>query len=115
MKENILLEKAADYSTDVIKLCESIHENYINKIFIDQLVRSSTSITANLAESVFASTRKTFAYRIQVSLQEANESKYWLILMRRTSHINEKDYNKLLAQCEEIIKMLIASVRTLKK
>lgn len=115
MKENILLDKATEFAVDMVELCKKITPNAINSVFINQVVKSSSSILANLAESVFASTRKDFLWKIQISLREANETKYWLILMKRSLFISEADYKKLFPKCEELIKLLAASSKTIKQ
>ncbi|HCL01211.1 MAG TPA: four helix bundle protein [Lachnoclostridium phytofermentans] len=116
MKEkNILLEKSTDFAVAIVELSKRISQNPINGIFINQVVRSSSSIMSNVAESEFASSRKDFLWKLQISLKEANETKYWLTLMKRSLFISQKDYDKLLPECEELIKMLVSSCNTIKK
>lgn len=115
MKENIILDKATDFATDIIELCRNMKQGPLNSSIINQIIRSSSSVMSNLAESEFGASKKDFLWKLQISLKEANETKYWLILMRRSLFISETDYKKLLSQCEELIKMLVSSCNTIQK
>ena len=81
----------------------------------NQILRSGTAIGAILREAEFAESPKDFfAHKMSMSLKEANETKYWLALLHETAYINEKLFHSLVTDCEELIKMLVSSIKTIK-
>ncbi len=78
-----------------------------------QLLRSGTSIGANLAESNYASSRKDFTNKIYIALKETNESLYWIELLFRANYLSQAEFQGLSAPCEEIKRMLAATTKTL--
>jgi four helix bundle protein len=112
MKENIVLNKSKDFAKEII---------FINKILIlqkefvisKQLLRSGTSIGANLEESVGAYSDKEFPVKLGIAYKEARETKYWLELIKDSYKIN--DIQLTINHCEEIIKLLGKSLSTIRK
>ena len=80
-----------------------------------QLIRSATSIGANIAESRHGCSRADFKNKLLISLKEAEETKYWLKLLKETSFINTDDSDALINTCNQLIKMLMSSINTLNK
>ena len=78
----------------------------------NQLYRSGTSIGANIHESIFAQSRADFVSKLRIALKEASETSYWIRLLHRTGYMNDKMYNSVLNDCDELIRMLIASINT---
>lgn len=113
MKENILLDKATNFAVNITMVAKDLNQGTINAIFVNQIVRSSSSVMSNISEAVFASSKRDMLNKLKISLKEANETKHWLILMKRSLFLPEKEYKELLPQCEEIIKMLVSSCKTL--
>ncbi len=91
-------------------LCDEKKEFVISK----QLLRSGTSIGANLAESQCAITRKDFLSKIYIALKETNETLYWLNLLFETDYLSEQEYLSIKADCEELKKMLSSSTKTIR-
>jgi four helix bundle protein len=89
-------------------------EKRVYWVIADQLLRSSCSIGANIVEAKSSSSRKDFIKFYEIALKSANESKYWLGLLRDGTATDKESINKLLRELEEISKMLGASVITLK-
>ncbi|MBQ7669181.1 MAG: four helix bundle protein [Clostridia bacterium] len=81
---------------------------------IDQLLRSGTSVGANVFEAQFAHGTKDFISKLEIALKECNECDYWLDILLSTQSIDETKANKLSSECDEIRKILISSVNTLK-
>lgn len=101
LKERILL-----FVLEVIKLAKDIPDTRINRIFIDQIIRSSSSIGSNYEEADGTPTKKDFIYKMGLTKKEAKETKYWLILIRSTN--DSKFYQRidlLLQENEELIKI----------
>ena len=102
-------------SIDVIRMTDNITNNTGNRIIINQLIRSVTSIGANLVEGSAASSRREYKKFFEISLKSANESKYWLGLLRDTNDQLSSTINPLLNEVNEISNILAASILTLKK
>jgi len=83
-------------------------------IISNQIGRSGTSIGANIREAQYAHGKADFIAKMQIALKEANETGYWLELLRRTDYISETEYNALNTSCTNLRVMLIASIRTAK-
>ena len=79
-----------------------------------QVLRSGTSISANVHESEFAQTPSDFITKLSISLKEANETMNWLNLLKDTGHLNDKEFESMAGDCSELIAMLVASLKTSK-
>lgn len=90
-------------------LCEEKHEYVLSR----QLLKSGTSIGANLAEAECAISKKDFLSKVYISLKECAESKYWLELLYETDYLTEQQFQSILSDCEELRRMLSATTRTL--
>lgn len=102
------------FSIEIIKLLEDLPEKRVYRIIADQLMRCATSIGANVVEAKASSSRKDFIKFYEIALKSANETKYWLALLRDAAHVDRNAVNKLLIEVEEISKMLGSSILTLK-
>ena len=80
-----------------------------------QLLRSGTSIGANVAESQQAQSRADFLSKLEISLKEATETKYWLRLLKETDYLTEEQFSSIYADCVEIEKILVSIVKSTKK
>ncbi len=103
------------YSIIVIKFLEILPSKRIYRVIGDQLLRSATSIGANIIEAKSSSSKRDFIKYYEIALKSANETKYWLGLLRDATVADKKEISKLLIEVEEISKMLAASLLTLKK
>lgn len=110
-----LRNKTADFSLRIIKLYKHLSEVYKEYVISKQILRSGTSIGANVAESVYAQTKKDFITKLTISLKETAETEYWLYLLFKSDYINEKEYDSVIDDAEEIRKILISSINTSKK
>lgn len=113
MNKSPLLEKSLDFATEVVMFYEQFSKNRKDTTIAKQLLRSATSIGANINEAVYGSSKADFISKLHISLKETGESIYWLTLMKRTNLFNY-DYDNLLLLAEEIKRMLIASINTAK-
>jgi len=114
MKESIIRTKSFDFAVETIFLCK----NLINQkefILSKQLLRSSTSIGANVRESRNAESKKDFIHKLSISLKECDETIYWLELMHKTQYIGTEQFNSLNSQAVELLRMLKSSIITMKK
>ena len=103
MKENVL-----------VNLCTYIKENRKSNVLLNQILRSGTSIGANIHEANYASSKADFINKFQIALKECYETDYWLGLFRDTHMITEEEYKDMFAKCSKIRKLLITSITTAK-
>ena len=115
MKENKLVDLSKQFAVDVVNLCTTIKENKKGNVLVNQLLRSGTSIGANIHEANYAVSRADFINKFQISLKECYESDYWLELFKQTEMITEVEYTDMYKKCSKIRKLLIASLNTVKK
>jgi four helix bundle protein len=114
MKENILKEKSFNFAIRVVNLYKFLKKQHGEYILAQQVVRSGTSIGAIIREAEHAESIRDFVHKLSIGLKEANESKYWLDLLLATEFITKKMYESVNKDCEELLKLLIASVKTSK-
>ena len=113
-KSNIIREKTYQFALDVINLYRTMQKQ--NEFVLSkQIVRSGTSIGANVEEASAAQSRKDFAAKMAISSKEARETNYWLRLLRDSKLCDKIDYSKLIKESEEIIKILTSIVKTSQK
>ena len=115
MAESILRDRAKAFAKDIVILCRDIKSAYRESVLSNQLLRSGTSIGANLHEAQYAQGTKDFISKLEIALKECYESEYWLELLRDTGYIPEEKYKSLQNDCGAIRRMLIASCRTAKE
>ena len=108
-----LLDKSLDFATQVVLFYEAFSKSKKDTTIAKQLLRSATSIGANINEAVYGNSKADFIAKLHIALKETGESIYWLTLLSRT-HLMDFDYSSLLALAEEIKRMLIASLNTAK-
>lgn len=114
MKENILKGKSFNFAVRIVNLYKYLKKQHGEYILSQQLIRSGTSIGAIVREAEHAESLKDFIHKLSIGLKEANESKYWLDLLSATDFITKKMYDSLNKDCEELLKLLTASVKTSK-
>ncbi len=109
-----LLEKSLDFATKIVLFYEDYSKTKKDTTIAKQLLRSATSIGANINEAVFGNIKADFISKLHISLKETGENIYWLTLLKRTNLI-EYNFDELLSLAEEIKRMLIASLNTAKE
>ena len=102
-----------DFATDIILFYEAFSKSKRETTIAKQLLRSATSIGANINEAVYGNSKADFISKLHISLKETSESIYWLTLLKRTNLMNY-NYDQMLSLAEEIKRMLIASLNTAK-
>lgn len=114
MAESIMLDKAKDFAVKIINMCKNIKETKRESVLTNQLMRSGTSIGANIHESKYAHGTADFISKMQIALKECYESEYWLELLNRTGYICDEQYKITINNCGQIRRMLISSINTVK-
>ena len=111
MSDNLVLDLSMQFAIDIVNLCESLKGK---NALTNQLLRSGTSIGANIHEANYASSRADFVVKMQIALKECYETEYWLELFFKTNIISEEQYKAMKSNCGKIRKLLIASINTAK-
>ena len=110
--KNELRELAIEFALKVSDICEGIKGC---RAYVDQIIRSSSSIGANLFEAKYAQSRADFIHKLEIALKECSETEYWLELLHRKNKLTDEQYKVLKSTCGTIHRKLIASVTTAKK
>ena len=109
--KNQLREDSIEFAIRVSDLCDEIKGC---AVFVNQVVRSSSSIGANIHEAKYAQSRADFINKLEIALKECSETEYWLELIFRKGKFSVPLYNELKNQCGSIRRRLIASITTAK-
>ncbi|MEE1016490.1 MAG: four helix bundle protein [Ruminococcus sp.] len=114
MSDSIMLDKAKDFAVDIVNLCRQISFEKKEYVLTKQLMRSGTSIGANIHESKYAQSKPDFVSKMQIALKECYESEFWLEIMNRTALLSTEQYRIYLSKCGALRRMLISSIKTTK-
>ena len=112
MKENLLVDMSLDFAVDAVNICDSIKGHGSLR---DQMMRSATSIGANIREANYARSKIDFAAKLQIALKECYETEYWIDLFERTRLVDEETLKKFKHDCGAIRRILIKSINTVEK
>ena len=110
---NIIQDKSFNFAVRVVKLYRHLTENKKEYVLSKQLLRSGTSIGANVEEAIGGQTRKDFGTKINLAYKEARETRRWLRLMKATDYLSESEANSMLNDCDENLKILAAITKTI--
>lgn len=114
MKQNIIKDKSYQFALKIIHLYQKMQQQN-EFVLSNQVLRSGTSIGANVEEATAAQSRKDFISKMSISSKEARETNYWLRLLRDSKLCENIDYTDLINESEEIIKILTSIVKTTSK
>ena len=114
MKENILLSHSLQFSAKIIKLQQYLTKQKHESIISKQIIRSATSIDANINEANYGSSKADFIAKMQISLKETAETEYWIRLLKESEYIQDDMFNNLIEDCLSIKRMLVATLNTAK-
>ena len=115
MKSNFLVDKSIIFAANIVKLHQYLLKTKKETIISKQIVRSGTSIGANINEANYGQSRADFISKLHIALKETAETEYWLKLLLLSEYIDEKMAQPLLVSCMELKKLLIASLNTAKE
>ena len=113
MKENVLADKSKVFALRIIKLCRYLNESKREYTLTKQLLRSGTSIGANAKEGAYAQTKADLITKLFIAQKECAETEYWLELLHESGYIPDDDLRGIHADCQELMRILIASTKTL--
>ena len=115
MAENPLIQLSKAFAVDTIALCDAMKKRGKASAIVNQLLRSGTSVGANIHEANYASSRADFINKFQIALKECYETDYWLDVFHQANMIPDEEYTTMFSKCSKIRKMLISSITTAKK
>ncbi len=108
-------ERLIDFGVRIIKLCEQLPRSYAGQHFATQLLRSGTAPAAHYAEARGAESVKDFVHKLKIGLKELNESHVWLKMIGRSDLLSEGRLQEIVQECEELSRIINASITTAKK
>ena len=114
MSQNILIQTSLKFSAKIIKLQQFLIKEKKETIISKQIIRSATSIGANINEATYGSSKADFIAKMHIALKECAETEYWIRLLKESEYITDDLFNKLIVDCLSIKKMLIAFLNTAK-
>jgi len=113
-KENIIVKKSYSFALSIIQLYKELIEKK-EYVLSKQILRSGTSVGANIHEAVSGESKKDFIHKLGIAVKEARETSYWLNLLRDSNYITPGDFNRLHNSCDELIKILNSIILTTKQ
>jgi four helix bundle protein len=112
MEENFLQNKSMNFSIRMVELYKRLSIEKHEYVMSKQILRSGTSIGANIREAKRAQSSPVFYAKLTISLKEADETQYWLELLNKTGYINDDIFKSVNSDCEELIRLLVSITRT---
>ena len=113
--ENVVVKKTEEFADRIVKMCKYLSKKkQDNQEMLKQIVRSGTSVGANTAESQYAQSKADFLTKLTIALKEANETKFWLSRLYAAEQLSETEYNSIINDNIEIIKLLTSITKTVK-
>ncbi len=115
MTESLVSVKSFDFAVRIIQLCRHLKKRDVERELLSQLIRSGTSVAANLSEAVYGFSKKDFFFKIRIALKECSETHTWLRLLHATRSMTDLEFDSINKDCTEILKMLISINKTAQK
>ena len=113
MADSPLITKSKEFALQVIKVCNYVKQNKKESVLTNQLIRSGTSVGANVKEAAFAQSKADFQAKIFIAQKECAETEYWLELLYESDYINKTEFDSIYRDCQELMKILVSSTKTL--
>ena len=115
IENNAVKEKSTRFAIRIVDMYKYLSEKKQEYVMSKQLMRSGTSIGANVREGIYAQSRSDFISKMYISLKEAAETEYWLELLNKTGYLTEKEHNSINEDCRELIRLLTAITKSAKQ
>lgn len=114
MKENVVKQKSYPFAIKVVMLCKWLMETKKEFVQRKQLLRSGTGIGALVRESEQAESKPDFIHKLSIALNEANETEYWLCLLKDTGYISSDDFSTIAADAQKLLRLLTSIIKSAK-
>lgn len=111
MADSLLITKSKSFALEIIKACNIVKQSKKETVLTNQLIRSGTSVGANIREAFYGHGKADFIAKLQIALKECSESEYWIELLIESGYYDD---TKILEMCIEVKKLLISSINTAK-
>lgn len=115
MSQSILIQSTLKFSAKIIKLQQYLIKEKKESIISKQIIRSATSIGANINEANYGSSKADFIAKMHIALKECAETEYWIRLLKESEYITDEMFDLLINDCLEIKKMLVSTLNTAKR
>jgi four helix bundle protein len=115
MAENVIKDKSYKFAVRIVGLYKYLANEKKEYVLSRQVLRSGTSIGANIKEATQAESRGDFIHKMAIALKEASEPEYWLELLKETDFLNQEHYDSIQADCQELLRLLTSIVKTSKQ
>ncbi len=115
MKENVLIEKTIDFAARIVKLHRYLVKEKRETVLSRQILRSGTSIGANVNEAQYGNSKADFIAKLHIALKETAETEYWLHVLEKSGYLEERMADSILSDCLSIKRILISSINTAKE
>lgn len=112
--KNVLKDKSYNFALRIVKLSRFLTEEKCEYILSKQILRSGTSIGALVREAEYGESKKDFVHKLSIALKEANETEYWLNLLRDSEYLEKSQFDSIQPEITELLKLLISSIKTAK-
>lgn len=110
--DNPIADKSKAFALRIIKLFQYLQNEKKEYILSKQIIRSGTSIGANVKEALRGQSRADFYAKLNISLKEASETEYWLELLHESAYVDDVSFESIYSDCQEVIKLLVAITKT---
>lgn len=114
MKDNVIVDKSKMFAVRIIKMYQYLCDEKKEFVLSKQILRSGTSIGANVKEAVRGQSKADFYFKMNIALKESSETEYWLELLYETGYVSEQQFQSIYPDCQEIIKILMSITKTQK-
>ncbi|MDI9364847.1 MAG: four helix bundle protein [Flavobacterium sp.] len=112
---NLIVDKSFVFSVRIVKLFSHLRSKKVERELCAQLLKSGTSIGANIEEALGGSSKKDFIYKLEIAYREARETKYWLRVLNESDLFEKKLADSFIIDCDELLKLLTAIINSSKK
>ena len=114
MRENVLIDKSIKFAARIVKLQKYLLTEKKESVISKQIIRSGTSIGANINEANYGNSKADFISKLHIALKETAETEYWIKLLNMSEYIDDEMSNSLITECLELKRLLISSINTAK-
>ena len=114
MKENVLIDKSIKFAARIVKLQKYLLAEKKESVISKQIIRSGTSIGANINEANYGNSKADFISKLHIALKETAETEYWIKLLNMSEYIDDEISNSLITDCLELKRLLVSSINTAK-
>lgn len=114
MFDNPVIQKSKEFALEIINLADILQDSH-EFVFYSQILRSGTSIGANIREAIYAQSKPDFISKLQIAQKEASETLYWLELLHESNRIKKEQFDSLYPKCDEILRLLSSIIISTKR